>query len=318
MKVTVSAPGKIHLMGEHAVVHGAPALLAAIDKRIYVTVSFTGHNEGKENIQIVSTETDDYIRQVVQIAGEKLGVHDMPHLVISVNSDIPAGYHLGSSAAVAVAVTGALMYILKKIWNPVRINEIAYEAEQLKHGNPSGGDNTAVTFGGFLWFRKELEFLKSMWQLPFRTADSLTRFYVIDTGRPLETMGEMVAHVAARVKKHPKKFRSVIYQNEIQTKRLTRAIKEGNEKELVDSIRAGQRTLEAMDAVSKYAKTFVRAVEKTGGAAKILGGGGRKAGVGYLLCYHARPGLLKEFLERFTTDLTPVRLGEEGVRLEKD
>lgn len=35
---TVSAPGKIHLMGEHAVVYGKPALLTAIDLRLSVTV----------------------------------------------------------------------------------------------------------------------------------------------------------------------------------------------------------------------------------------------------------------------------------------
>ncbi len=35
-KIKVSAPGKIHLMGEHSVVYGKPALLAAINKRVFV------------------------------------------------------------------------------------------------------------------------------------------------------------------------------------------------------------------------------------------------------------------------------------------
>lgn len=38
MQITVSAPGKIHLLGEHTVVYGHPALLAAVDKRIYISV----------------------------------------------------------------------------------------------------------------------------------------------------------------------------------------------------------------------------------------------------------------------------------------
>ncbi|MEM2376165.1 MAG: galactokinase family protein, partial [Sulfolobales archaeon] len=37
-KVTASAPGKVTLFGEHAVVYGEPALVMSINKRIYVTV----------------------------------------------------------------------------------------------------------------------------------------------------------------------------------------------------------------------------------------------------------------------------------------
>ena len=32
-QISVSAPGKIHLLGEHVVVHGKPAIITTIDKR---------------------------------------------------------------------------------------------------------------------------------------------------------------------------------------------------------------------------------------------------------------------------------------------
>lgn len=95
--------------------------------------------------------------------------------------------------------------------------------------------------------------------------------------------------------------------NELQTKRVAVAIKEGNEKELIDAIRLGERTLEGMGVVSRKVTPLIREIEKSGGAAKILGGGGRKEGVGYLLCYHPNP-------KKFNTE--PIRLGEEGTRLE--
>ena len=38
-EIVVSAPGKIHLLGEHAVVYGKPALLVAINKRCTVTLT---------------------------------------------------------------------------------------------------------------------------------------------------------------------------------------------------------------------------------------------------------------------------------------
>ncbi|KKR34083.1 MAG: Mevalonate kinase, partial [Candidatus Gottesmanbacteria bacterium GW2011_GWC2_39_8] len=39
MKITISAPGKVHLLGEHTVVYGKPALIASLDKRLSVTIS---------------------------------------------------------------------------------------------------------------------------------------------------------------------------------------------------------------------------------------------------------------------------------------
>ena len=37
--ITVSVPSKVHLLGEHSVVYGRPALLAAINKRISVSIT---------------------------------------------------------------------------------------------------------------------------------------------------------------------------------------------------------------------------------------------------------------------------------------
>ncbi len=171
--ITVSAPGKVHLMGEHAVVYGKPALLTAINLRLKITVESQVSSikyQGKDNVQIICSEPTHYVRHIVKVVQEHFKLKQLPPIKITIESQIPAGYHLGSSAAVAVATIGALMYFLKKVWNPTLINQLAYEAEKKMHGNPSGGDNTAVTFGGFIWFRRELETLKSMWQLPMRLA----------------------------------------------------------------------------------------------------------------------------------------------------
>ncbi|OGG24102.1 hypothetical protein A3A79_02810 [Candidatus Gottesmanbacteria bacterium RIFCSPLOWO2_01_FULL_43_11b] len=284
--ITVSVPGKVHLVGEHAVVYGKPALLAAINLRLTVTAQ-----EG-------TNDATGYVTQILEIVKKHFHVSSIPKLTI--HSEILSGYHLGSSAAVAVGVIAATSYFLKKIWNPQLFNQLAYEAEKLQHGNPSGGDNTAVTFGGFIWYRKELEFLKSIWQLPIK--NKLIKFFLIDTGKPKETTGEMVAFV-----KSQNNLQAFLNANEIQTKRLASAIKEGDENTLIDAIRKGERTLEGIGVVSKKAIPIIRAIEKSGGAAKILGGGGRKAGVGYLLCYTKRP----------PKEAIPIVLGEEGIRLEK-
>ena len=47
MKITVSAPGKLHLMGEHAVVYGKPAILAAVSQRLFVTLNLPACRRGR-------------------------------------------------------------------------------------------------------------------------------------------------------------------------------------------------------------------------------------------------------------------------------
>jgi mevalonate kinase len=303
-KVVVSVPGKVHLMGEHAVVYGKPALLAAINVRLSVAI------EPSKKLEIISSEPTDYARHAVDFLLDQFRIKDPAPFTVTIDSQIPAGYHLGSSAAVAVGLAGAMMYYFKKLWNPIRINELAYEIEKKQHGNPSGGDNTTVTVGGFVWFRKELEFLKSIWQLPFKPHPSLDHFFLIDTGRPKETTGEMVALVSTKYKEQSTKFDKLFAENEQQTKRVAKALKEGNEKELIDAIRVGERTLEGMGVVSKKVIPLIRKIERAGGAAKILGGGGKADGVGFLLCHHSNPKVVKEKKQY-------IALGEEGIRLEQ-
>ncbi len=317
-KVVVTVPGKVHLMGEHAVVYGKPALLAAINLRLSVTIEEQlKKSSTPEKIIIMSTEPTEHARYAVDFLLDQFKVKDPTAFKIIIDSQIPAGFHLGSSAAVAVGLSGAMMYFFKKLWNPIRINELAYEIEKKQHGNPSGGDNTTVTVGGFVWFRKELEFLKSIWQLPFKPHESLNHFFLINTGRPKETTGEMVAMVKEHIQKEPEQMQKLLNLNEIQVKRVTVALKEGNEAELLDAMKVGERTLEGMGVVSQKAIPLIRKIEEAGGAAKILGGGGKEEGVGFLLCYHRNPTQVEEICKSYGFTIQEIGLGEEGVRLEK-
>ena len=306
MNVTVSVPGKVHLMGEHAVVYGKPALLSAVNKRMYITVTDAAQTR----------ERDAYIHFIIGLLEKELKQR-FPPLSISISSDVPPGYHLGTSAMVAVGTIAAVLYAVKKVWNPERVNVLAYEAEKKQHGNPSGGDNTCVTFGGLLWYRKEFEFLKSMWHLPFKPAKKFHNFFLIKTTKPKESTGEMVALVAAMVKRRWSRMENIFSENERQTKRVAVALKEGDESTLIDAMHIGERTLEEMGVVSEKVKPLIRALEKSGGAAKILGGGGVGGGVGYLLCYHPDVAKVQKSCVPYGFSFESITLGEEGLRLEK-
>lgn len=309
--ITVSVPGKIHLMGEHAVVYGTPALLAAINLRMYISV------ESAKKTEIISTENPEYATYAVEKVKEYFHIPSMPPMKITIRSEIPSGFHLGSSAATAVGVVAAVTYFVKHVWNPTVFNQIAYEVEKKQHGNPSGGDNTMVTMGGILWFRKELEFLKSMWQLNVTIPTSLNNFFLINTGKPEETTGEMVAMVRTKYNRQSTKMMQYFLKNEAQVKRIALAVKEHNKKDLVDAIQKGERTLEHIGVVSKKVIPYIREIEKIGGAAKILGGGGKKGGVGFLLCYHNNKGIVANIGKKFGYTTEPVILGCKGVQLEQ-
>lgn len=310
-KVTVSAPGKVILMGEHAVVYGKPALISAINVRLTATVSESSKPE------IDADEGAEYIKHILITVCEHYHIKEVPIYKIKITSDIPIGYHLGSSAALGAALVGAFCYLLKGVWNPSLTNQLAYESEKYIHINSSGVDPAAVVSGGLIWYRKELEFLRSIWQLPFKPDATLNHFFLINTGRPKESTGEMVAELSSRVKAQMSKFEKIFNENERQTKRVAVALKEGNEKELIDAIRVGERTLEAMGVVSQKIIPLIRKIEDLGGAAKILGGGGRAGGVGYLLCYHHDPQKVEALCKPYGYSIERIALGEEGVRLEK-
>lgn len=312
--ITVSSPAKVHLMGEHAVVYGRPALLAAVNRRLTVTVA-----PASSGLTIDTVEPASYVRHIVKLVAKEYKVRAIPGMHITVSSEFPAGYHLGSSAAVATATVGALQYFLNKTWNPIAINQLAYEAEKFAHGTPSGADNTAVTFGGFVWFRRELPFLKSIWQIPLKVSPAMNHFFLVDTGRPRESTKEMVAFVRAQFTKSAlrTKIAALMSVNEEQTRRIATALKEEDEKSLLAAIQKGEATLEGMGVVSASVVPFIRAIEKSGGAAKILGGGGKRAGVGYVLCYHKQKNAMTRLAKKYALEVSTVTLGEEGIKLEK-
>ncbi len=308
--ITVSAPGKIHLMGEHVVVYGKAALLTAINLRAYVTI------QEADKLSIESSESDTLIRYAIELFQKTYHIEKLSSFLLKATSSIPPGCHLGSSAAISVATLGALHAFFNKGWNVTKINELAYEVEKKQHGNPSGGDNTAVTFGGFVWFRKEFEFLKSMWQLPFKISGNLKPFVLINSGRPVENTGEMVGMVKGKVESGKWEMEKIFNEQEKITKRITIALKEGDEGELMQCIKEGERNLEAIGVVGEKAKTMIQEIEHVGGSGKILGGGGVKMGSGILLVYHPEIEKLTHLAKNNSWELIHIMLGEEGIRKE--
>ena len=176
MGVVASAPAKIILFGEHFVVYGEPAIVVAIDRRARAEAGL--RQDKRLRFQSANLNTSCYfengvfkveqgdakearlkfepvklaVEKVLAASGKNVG------LDITINSAIPVGAGLGSSAAVVASVTAAVSALLGLEFSKQDIFRIALEAERVVHGTPSGVDPAIATFGGTLLFQVDTGF----------------------------------------------------------------------------------------------------------------------------------------------------------------
>ncbi len=329
--ITFSAPGKVHLLGEHTVVYGKPALLVTIDLRIAVTLSSSYVIPNKvrnlpssEDLSLIARDDKrdtiqiDNIKKIIEpIIKKYLSIKTIPSYQLEIASQLPIGAGLGSSAAISAAYIAALLSFLKVKWDKTLVNDLTYEAEKAFHGNPSGGDNSIVVFGGLVWYRKETPDLKIIQPLPFSIPSKLAKnFILINTGKPKETTREMVELVKSKIKNQKSKVRKIFDSQEKLVRELVTAIKEGNENKLIQIIKLGEKNLENLGVVSSFAKSIIRKIEQAGGAAKICGGGGKIREVGILLAYHQDSKQIEKIANSLNLPFFRTALGVKGLRQE--
>lgn len=354
--VAVSTPGKLILMGEHAVVYGRPALVAAIDLRLTARISSAPGDairlelpslphleeisrEGLRAYARAARESwDEYSREpgperfravrgddpahLVKVAlGEILQEEaDGPGFHLRVESGLPIGSGFGSSAATAVGVIAAYLAFAGEEIDLARIEKYALEAERRQHGQPSGVDGATVLHGGLLWARRlpsgGLETERIAARSPL-----LSRLRVYQTGTPPEPTGAVVAAVRSRRDRDPGLHERILDRIEAATRGFRGELERETENPAVtlELIRECEACLEQLGVVPEAAREVVRRIEAEGGAAKISGAGSLGGpGAGSMLVYHPESEKISgwQFLQPFP--FYPVHLGAEGLRRETD
>lgn len=237
----------------------------------------------------------------------------VPTATFQIDSKIPIGEGLGSSAAIAVSMAAATATLLGENPEPETINKIAFNIEQRQHGTPSGGDPAIVTFGKLLWFQKQKEGSPTIEPLPFSIHPNLAEnFVIVNSGRAAESTGELIQ----MVKNLGEETITPIFKDQGQlVTQLKDALKDGNEERLIKIIKAMHRNLDRIGVVSPPTQKLIHDIENAGGAAKISGAGGATTGSGTVIAYHPNTQKLKEIVQNHNFSFYDINLGVEGLTL---
>ncbi|MBI3737727.1 MAG: mevalonate kinase [Chloroflexi bacterium] len=280
--VKASAPGKIILFGEHAVVYGQPALAVPVTQvhadvevldspraGIWINAPDIGLHA-----KLNSLPSDHPLAAVINNffphpnPSPKIGRGERGEgLEINITSTIPVASGLGSGAAVSVAMIRALSSTVNRPLSDEQVSAMAYEIEKLHHGTPSGIDNTVVTYAKPVYFVKgqPIEILKV--GKPFTIV-------IGDTGISAPTK-ESVSDVRKLWEADKTKWEKVFDEVGEIAKKAKERIEDGEWERLGELMNQNHKLLQEMTVSSAELDRLVSAARDAGALGAKMSGGGR-------------------------------------------
>jgi len=270
-----SGYGKVILFGEHFVVHGVPGVVSAIDSSTDAEVKKSANLVIKDERKTAKGYGEEKRLQQIESIQRMLTAMNldpkMP-LDIWIGGSLPGFSGLGASAASSVAIARAISEELTLNLSNEKINAVAYEGEKAYAGNPSGIDNTAATYGGFMWFKKN----------PAGGQDIVEK---INVKRPVEIVigstgkvantKAMVEGVAERKKANPAKYDPLFKQAESLSVAGRKTLESGDLKKVGEFMNENHKILQEIGVSSKELDLLISMARNQGAfGAKLTGGGG--------------------------------------------
>ncbi len=283
-----SAPAKVILFGEHFVVYGSPAILAAINKRISVEAHTIIHDENKIVIRSDIGVAGEYrnngkfnaveggskatavldplygaIRRVLLLRNKKnIGIE------IGISSRVPTGIGLGSSAASCVATVAAVDSLFQKTPSREKVCKLAIESERLIHKRTSGADCYVSTFGGLIQYYSKSKSFKNI-----ETKESLS-LVVANTGIKHST-SDLVAGVKKFKETNRTLFESLSKQATDICLQACTAIESGKCDKIGELMNENQIILQQIGISHHKVRDIIDICSKAGAiGAKMTGAGG--------------------------------------------
>lgn len=334
------APAKLILTGEYSVLYDKPALAMAVDLYTESLISWrsipaicfnlidleyatTNTIQALKKIkQRLQKDYMDFLKGNLQITEvikrpfellqfsvasiiEHLNLKIPKGLEIKVNSNIPIGCGMGSSAACLVSTICALLDWFKLEIDHKKYLLFGQEAENLQHGKSSGLDVHLSTLGGILKYQSGQ--VKQHY-LP----ENLPKFKIINTGTPECTTGESIEKVRPIFEKSKTlsdDFASV-------TQQIDNSIQNNNLDSLREGIRLNNYLLNKIGVVPEKVFNFIKEIETYNISAKTCGSGsvkGDNAGI-VMLSIPEESLNINPILEKYNFKLQDINIDEYGCR----
>jgi mevalonate kinase len=266
--------GKAILFNEHFVVYGVPAIVSAIGKYTVAKINPIDKSgwsliDNRKATPKYKEEKIDQQKDSINKILKKMNVDlSKKGIEIILDGTLYCASGIGASAASCVAIARALSEHFNFSLSDEEINEIAYEGEKGYHGNPSGIDNSASTFGGLIWFEKGENTVMDKISIP-----TPIEIVMGNTGKVADTSAA-VAGVKVRKEKNPEKYKEIFDRAENIAYLARNALLNEDHRELGKLMNENHKLLQQIEVSSRELDFLVKLARDNGAiGAKLTGGG---------------------------------------------
>ena len=279
-QISVSAPGKLLLLGDHAVVHSRPCIVTAVGQRMHAVVTILDEKEFQleaPNVDVTGYRKPmsalgsgdiprgaKFVEFAVKNFIEKYAV---PGVRIETSSEFSSLFGFGSSSASTVCVLTALSYLWNAKLENKGIFELAYKTVMDIQGVGSGFDIAAAIYGGVLYFVGGGAVIEPI------NAPMLS-LIVGYSGMKADTP-TMVNAVSAKVEKHPTIYPRLFDISNTVVDEGKQALVNGDRELLGELMNVNEGLLSAYGAENSKLAAMIHAAREAGAyGAKLSGAGG--------------------------------------------